>query len=365
MEVLLKSAFPVARDKSARRRNDPRFRVDEKATDGRNENMKTFSVALPSQDSVPVLVSPLLEAIDGKRIFLRHHKDHGDPLISYGLLHRRAARALLRALQATAKYEAERKAENYQVKPQGSPNDAMDAFMEAVYRVAELFEFYDTDLLGYVESLNHNHGRKRVYKEAIKAIAKPWEILCNRCKHNHAYLVPVEGSYEDGSWVFGFSLYEWKDGWLQVDRTLHRRGSEAFSYNGAFRRLFASILRADLTAAQAVKETPDDLQAPEVHSHFFNMPYAEVIRAFTERAPYGMPKEIVEDHERFEQDLWQGQGTGAFTMHLMYECLSARMQMYAPYTGNELRALFHPDGNQRTPLPIATRFIHSDLKVLP
>jgi hypothetical protein len=119
-----------------------------------------------------VLISPLMEALDRRKLFLSVPKDHGEPLTAYAVLHRRTSRAIVAALDTFDAWQKKRMDEGYSPEMSGTPAPAMDAFLDAVYRVAELFEFYQADIPRYVASLPHNRLSKQ-YQGQLKALSKP------------------------------------------------------------------------------------------------------------------------------------------------------------------------------------------------
>jgi hypothetical protein len=152
-----------------------------------------------------------MEALNGRRLRLKDPPNRGPLLIAYAVLHRRTARAIRLAIDAVEAEEKRRREEGVTESTSGNPEFALDAFQDAIYRAAELFEFYSKHIPEYIPSIRRHKIKRGVrstsYVSDIDRLAKPWKILCNKCKHNHAFLVPVEGIYDDEAWVSGFSLY--------------------------------------------------------------------------------------------------------------------------------------------------------------
>lgn len=246
-------------------------------------------IASSHRHNVNVFVSPFLEALDNRKLNIRLRRNHAPMITAYGLLHRRMNRAITLALDAVEKYEDARKAEGFRDNISIQPSIATESFVDAVYRAAELFEFYDSDIVDYLEPSLTNHLKSQ-YKKAVKDITGHWDRLCNGCKHNHSFLVPVEGKYTDGAWVSGYSSYRHDGEEMRIDRGIHNF-SDALSYNWSFRRLIGAILEADIAATTLVNSLPDDPSANAIDSNLLPLPYSHSLPRISARRLDAFPGE--------------------------------------------------------------------------
>ncbi len=329
----------------------------------------------PLRSSIDVFVSPFLEALDNRKIGIRVRRNHAPMITAYGLLHRRMNRAITLALDTVEKYEDARKLEGFGGDLSGQPSFASDAFVDAVYKAAELFEFYDSDIVDYLEPSLTYHQKSR-YKKALKEITGHWDRLCNGCKHNHSFIVPIEGKYADGAWVSGYSSYRHEGQEMRIDKGIHRF-SDVLSYNWSFRRLMGSILEADIAATMLVKSIPDDPFADAIDSNLIPLPYSHILPRISGRALDAFPGEHklrVPQLSLFgqggrEQPLFSASPTAHATecsLLCVFEITTATMAIQQPYSDNIARfALSRGAGADRVPLAGFYRMVMNGVSVPP
>lgn len=327
----------------------------------------------PESPNLNIFVSPFLEALDNRRLSVHLRTSHAPLITAYGLLHRRMNRALVLALDAVEKYEASRANEGFNDEITGQPSFASDAFTDAVYRAAELFEFYDTDIIDYLKP-SLNRDVRVAYKAALKRISGPWDRLCNGFKHNHSFMVPVEGQYADGVWLSGYSVYRHESEEMHIDKGIHQL-SDVLSYNWAFRRLIGSIIEADVTATMLLNTLSDDQSCPTIESNLLPLPYSHSLPRISVRELYAFPGENKIPVSHFSLSADDGQ-----EMHLanagplvpalecklrcVVEFTTAEMAVQQPYSGEVARfSLTRGEGAERTPLGGFYRIVISGLAV--
>ncbi len=294
--------------------------------------------------SKDVMISPLMDALDGRRLELAEHPSKGHFFTAYAMLHRRMERSLTRALEAIEKEEIRRRAEGLENNTKGNPIFALDAFQGAVYRACELFEFYEKDLFVYIPNLNSvrdvNSGK--TFLKFIKDIKRRWGVLCNNYKHNHAFLVPVEGSYESGSWVTGYCLYSRVGDQLSVNKEAHL-DCDAYSYNWSLRTILADIMLADKHAALAAKAATEDASLnKKMDCLGISLPYLNIIQKISDRSEEGLPKELLVERNFIK--IFKEYGVEIqtrvptvptckkFVMHIIFDILGPKLKIGFPYS---------------------------------
>lgn len=333
------------------------------------------TLSQPPTPDLNIIISPFLEAIDNRRLKIRLRRDHAPLVTAYGLLHRRMNRAITLALDAVEKYETARREEGFGDTIKGQPSFATDAFTDAVYRAAELFEFYDSDIVDYLDP-SLSIDIKRQYKKALKGISEHWERLCNGCKHNHSFLIPVEGNYADGAWLCGYSSYRHNGEEMRIDRGIHQF-SDVLSYNWAFRRLMGAILEADTLATMLVNTLPDDPSADVIDSNLLPLPYAHSFPRITARSLDAFPGE---DRHYVPDLAFAGDNgenirlaatppikrTAECILRCVIEITTASMAIQQPYSDEMATfALTRGEGSERLPLGGFYRILLGNVRVQP
>lgn len=289
----------------------------------------------------PGIVSPLMNALHGRKLILKDIPDCGHSLTAYTLLHQRLARGISAAIDKIDAEEERRKKEGY------DPSFAADAFKDAVYRAAELFEFYEQDLLRYLGLEKSQETAE--YCTTIKTVKRTWLCLCNKCKHNHAFLVPIEGLYDSGDWVTGFSLYRRQGDKLAAEKDLYC-ATEIFSYNWILRALFADVIKADMAAAKLVSSLKNDESASPLSTFGIPFPYPIILSKVAQRSKISMPREnLAKLYEiNFTHDeilISETQpvvGKGKFRMLITIDVAPGDLKVSFPYQLGECRIQHEP-----------------------
>jgi len=287
----------------------------------------------------PVLASSFMMALHGRKILLHDRPEFGHTITAYILLHQRLERALSTALKQLDVEEERRKSEEYK-NPKGNPLWALDAFQDAVYHATELFDFYDKDILCYLR-LEKSTSLRAVqdYKSSIAKLKRTWAFICNKCKHNHAFLVPIEGSYNSGEWVAGFSLFRRFGEVVSVEKDLHR-SAEVFSYNWAFRSLLADMVKSDEAAAKLINSLQDDDKAPQLKTFINPLPYLHILNKITQRPKTLMPREdsmnlsdikFIGEEEILITDTKEQNPQVDFKMRIIINLISDNLKVELPY----------------------------------
>lgn len=243
-------------------------------------------------ETPPGLFSLLMESLHGRQLRLYDRPEFGHPLTAFALLHQRLERAISTSLRLLTEEEEHRKLEGIENPTKGNPFFVLDSFQDVIYRAAELFDFYEKDILRYLgihDSAEYLNEKKKYLKD-VGIIKRQWSFLCNRCKHNHAFLVPVEGIYNSGDWVSGFSLYRREADKISIEKDLHPV-AQVYSYNWAFRKLFACIFKIDEISAQLVNSMREDKANLPLNTFGVGLPYLNVLKSITQRPKTAMPKE--------------------------------------------------------------------------
>lgn len=206
-------------------------------------------------------------------------------LTGYAVLHRRLQRALKRFLDTLDAYEAERSANGWN--KAGNVHPPADDFLEVVYIAAELWEFYEADvprLLG----LTAKQGE--AYRLAVRKLKREATLICNRCKHNYAYLQAVEMRTLSDAPTVGFFVAQRKEGVVKVIPEIHPERC-AFSYNWAIRRLLFSLFIGDENAASVVKLARDRTDLEPLQSLAYSLPHHAELTRVLGRPDTAFPKE--------------------------------------------------------------------------
>ncbi len=332
----------------------------------RDQQAQTQSVG------VPKIISPLMEALDGRKFQLVTHDDHDEFVIAYSRLHRRLARSMTRALKVADVYEEARRCE-IETKPEtftANADDLKDAFLEAAYRVAELNEFYEKDLRAYFPHIQKTEAYKRFSAE-LKILSRPWDLLCNRSKHNHTYLVVAECSYEDGKWCSGFSMYHRDGEFVAADPRFHKN-LDVMSFNAAFRLMFDTVLHIDIIAAALFNSIEEDEAVSALETYIVFLPYEAELNRILEHSRVGMPGEEIPPFKFGSQTLEAGlsgsvsPGKGMASMRFIFDFYGRDIKVRAPYGKGEFGSqITFPEGSSRVPFPMYLRMLISDVLIEP
>lgn len=325
-----------------------------------------------SGSGITTLVSPLMEVLHGRSIQLHDRPGFGHPLTAYALLHQRLARGIDAAIRAVTLEEERRKKEGYDQSTIGSPILALDVVQDVIFRAAELFEFYESDILHYlgVHKIGKHKEIRQAYMSVIRQVKRTWSLICNRCKHNHAFLIPVEGYYESGDWVSGFSLFQRSGNDIRVEQDIHG-AAEAFSYNWSLRSLLSDVIRADLASADLVSKLEDDAVSPKLNTLGLILPYANGFESVSRRSTVAMPREgrdITSGIKIFNDEITIGNvekmspGSGLFRMTVIINLLGSDLSVRLPYQGSAVRVTHNVPENGE-PLGGLFRLVVRDIMV--
>ena len=317
------------------------------------------------------MFSPLMSALHGKRISLADIPERGDAITAYSLLHLRLQRRILVTLDAIASDSERRIKEGYDTITSGNPYFTLDSFQDAVYRAAEIFEFYEKDLPIYLNLANPTGQLRSIraqYLTAIRRAKRIWSFLCNKCKHNHAFLTYAEGKYEGGKWVCGFSMYRRVGNLLKIESSLHH-AAEVFSYNWALRRLFTDILGADVAASELVTHAVEGQTNIPLKTHQIPLPYSGVLKRISEWPKIQMPREnkyfltdiVFRGEEITIEQAHSSVPKGNFKMHMIFDILGDKAKAELPYELGNID--FHLKSEM--PLDAFYRVVVQDLVVQP
>ena len=115
---------------------------------------KPQSISLePKNIDQAVFISAFAESLHGRKF--GQNKNNADALlIGYSVLHRRLGRCLSRALKSLSDYNERRKQEGWEASSKGSASDHLDDYLDCVYAAAELYEFYMSDVIAFLNLPN-------------------------------------------------------------------------------------------------------------------------------------------------------------------------------------------------------------------
>ncbi|TNM65069.1 hypothetical protein [Aliirhizobium smilacinae] len=333
-----------------------------------------MSEAFAATDNLGVtkITSPLMEVLDNRLLRLAVHDDHDEFVVAYSRLHRHLARSFLRALQVAEKYEKARNqeiAENNELLSSDA-DELKDAFLEAAYRFAELNEFYEKDLRSYFPQIHRSEAYQH-FSANLKRLSRPWDLLCNRSKHNHTYLVIAECVYEDSSRCWGFSMYHRDGDLISVDHRFHK-SLDIVSFRRAFRTLLDTILHIDILAADLFKEIPDEQGAAPLETYVVFLPYEAVILKVLAQSWIGMPGESVPAFNVGDQPQFRGlggsisPGIGDATMSFIFDFYGRNVRVRIPYGKGEFGSeISFPEYRARLPFPMYLRMVVQNITVEP
>jgi hypothetical protein len=239
----------------------------------------------PPNDALPFF-SPFTQELHGKCIGISQDKIN-EFLTEYSILHRRLQRSLQRFLRTLEQHEIDRQQEGWSNSTKKGTTAPIDGFLDTIYDAAELYEFYEKRV---VPLLNPSGKARKLYMTAIKGLQKEAKIICNKCKHNRAFLQYVEILYADGQYVTGFALYQMHGHLTKLNTDLHNL-RQAFSFNWAIRRLIGNLMLAEQEAAKLVL-TLEEKPSEEISSLSFTLPFFKELETITARPEVAMPLEI-------------------------------------------------------------------------
>ena len=152
----------------------------------------------------------------------------------------------------------------------GAWKAVLRSWRSVIYRAAETFEAYSTNLKGAL-LLNDKSYRKstKTFDALVKRHRDKWAFLANKMKHNGNELMPVIHHFERSlKVVHGYSLVQpvgldAKD----VNKSFHKGRERARSYDSDLRQLIYDILRVDAAAAMVIDSIEDDPSVPPLPAY--------------------------------------------------------------------------------------------------
>jgi len=281
------------------------------------------------------LVSPLLDALQGRHLELTDGEGRGDFLTAYAFQHRRLFQALS-TMADTIDHDY--------------PFLALNTFATCALFAADLFDFYSEDLPGYIPGLARVLERETLPFAADLAEARrPWASLRNRCRRQHAFLASVQGRYSDGRTVSGFCIYGRRGSVLRVNKQLFG-DSDACSFDWAKRALLGDVLKAEVILAAAIDRV-QDRKAEPIDTLGMALPYMSLIERLSARPKLGLPHEhniagraidradgVVRVGDTVET------GEGPFFMTLAVEFVGNAIMIQLPYGEGEVDVVGHAVG---------------------
>jgi hypothetical protein len=276
------------------------------------------------------------------------------------------SRQLDTTITAITRMEEKRAEERWNESRTADPAHAADAFQDLVYRATELFDFYALDIPVYLNLRQTNGPVENHYRKGVKSRRDLWAKLCNRCKHNHRFLVPVEGRLPTGVHVTGFSLCGRVEDQITVDRTFHRQ-AECTSYNAALRQLISDIFFIDTVAAGALSFLPDDPDQPRLISLQYTLPYLNNIEKILKRPIDLLPGELcpprisVADGTVNIDEVKLPVEAGSCKLSLWIDVLGNDLKFVPPYQTGPLTLSIQARGGLPRPLAPFVRIMVTDL----
>ncbi len=281
------------------------------------------------------LVSPLLDALHGRRLELTDGEGRGDFLTAYAFQHRRLFQALS-TMADTVDHEY--------------PFLALTTFTTCALYAADLFDFYCEDLAGYIPGLSRVLERETLpFAADLNEARRPWASLRNRCRRQHAFLASVQGHYRDGRTVSGFCIYGRRGNVLRINKRLFG-DADACSFDWAKRALLGDVLKAEVILAAAIDRVPERKAEP-IDTLHMALPYMPLIERLSGRPRLGLPHEhnvagraigLADGGVRVGDAIEAGEGP--FSMTLAVEFVGNSIMIQLPYGEGEVDVVGHKLG---------------------
>ena len=223
--------------------------------------LSTFEVPITTEGKVPLAITG---ALSGRRLVTAQPAEGADIFRSIAIAARRFAVSLDAAVaqmrladtNVVFPFREGRRTNTYDLEP------LLQAFESCVFRAAELFEAFGSDVIKALPALKDKRYKelKAEYIQTVSARRRSWTLICNKIKHNQNVLSSRAVLYlASGKIVVGYALMEphGKDA-LFVNSALHKKPERARSFNLSLRQLLFDILKCDRAAAALVGQLPDD-----------------------------------------------------------------------------------------------------------
>jgi hypothetical protein len=232
----------------------------------------------------------------------------------------------------------------------------IDDYLEAVYIAAELYEFYESDV---VKLLNPSSKARKTYRTEIGHLKRESTLICNGCKHNHAFLQFIEVLYENEQYVSGFTVYQMDGDRAKINTDVHKI-SRAFSFNWAVRRLIGNLILAEEQAVQIVQSL-EEKHCTKIFTLNFDLPILGELKTIAARPKIRMPMEICTPSiglalgmvhiDKTAQQLPFGKGD----MRVYLDLIGRKSELEFPYQDGTANIAFESEDNTYYE-PYATRY---------
>jgi hypothetical protein len=318
---------------------------------------------LPTLTERDLFTSEFASVLHGRKLHLIDRPDRGSPLPAWARLHAKLARTFRYALDAIDALIAKREEEHWGHHLTGLHQEATDAIEDVIYSAAEIFSFYEGDIPYYFDiSKNiYNRSIKSEYDRNIKEQKRFCAMLCNACKHNHHFLVPIEVTYQNLTRSLGFTVYSRSGNIVAVSKSIIP-DSGAFSFRRTLNNVLARVILADHFAANLVRSLPDELDADPIDCAFYKLPYLHTVMRLKKLSDVEMPgeqpsfefdhleNEEIRINRDFDPEKYKGE-YGPASLSMFMDLLGRELHFEFPYTGKDFHAtLTTPDGD---PSPMA------------
>jgi hypothetical protein len=317
----------------------------------------------PQDINQAIFISAFAEALHDRRLS-RSQNDVDVLLTGYSVLHRRLGRCLDRALKSLTDYEKRRNEEKWKQGSKGSASEHLDDYLDCVYAAAELYEFYNQDVVNFLDLQD-----RKEYKSKLKALKREITAICNQCKHEHGFLQAIDVLYNGGEGVAGFCVYKRILEHIRVNGDIHLR-KEAFSLNWSFRRMLGNLMQADLLAAELIAKVPDNIKSEKIKSIAYTLPYALSLKNITERSMAAMPNEITKPLVKLNgKNLYLDPNpaplkkNGEGELVGFFDVLGGRICCELPYVEGEIRGEINDQSGKVPPMPVFVRIATRGVKV--
>ncbi|TRW16693.1 hypothetical protein [Glacieibacterium frigidum] len=312
-----------------------------------------------------VFLSPLAEALHGKRLGATQSRV-SDLLVGYSILSRRLQRALKRCLASLEVYQSSRQNEGWDKSSKGNTNDHLDDFLDVVYAASELFELYETEI---IKLLNPSSKIQNEYRTIVRKLKRFSTILCNKCKHNYAFLQSIEITYESGEIACGYVVYHMRDNVAVIVSDISPP-MQAFSLVWSLNRVVTDILQTDMAVADLINSMTAKGNE-ELVSLTYTLPYLLELQAIERLPAIGVPKEssvarITIDPREFVNIEGPSPKTRFFgrgKMRVFVDLIAPATAVRLPYVEGEMKVTYKRENDPHQPVPAFFRVVLADVEV--
>lgn len=316
----------------------------------------------PQTAEQSVFLSPLAEAFQGKSPGITQGTAN-EFFVAYTVLYRRFQRVLRRFLTEYAAFTGRREAEHWG-ESRADLNALMDAYQDGAYVAFEIFELYSKKL---TPLMRLPQPARVSFDKSIRELRREVSILCNRSKHNGAFLQFAEVHYSGGERAAGFAFYQLREDHYVICRDVHPKGG-AYSFNWSIRRIVGALLQADYTAAELVGKARASSSQP-LHTSSFTLPILLELAEVASLPAVPFPQErtapmiSVKPPTFFEVD-WAAEKRqfGKGELKAFLDTFSHAQTVELPY-GGTARLMIKAGDNPPPPLTGFTRLVLGGIEV--